>query len=286
MIHLSFPGFTGSLEALREALRRGRLSPREVPVLLVVDQALAQVPEDLRARSELLPPLAELLLLKLAPERALTPKEEGEEAPWSGPSWTSPRPWPSSRPAFSAGPASSPCPRPPAPARPPPPPKALLQAARSFRRAVLHLPREGFGLREAWERLKALLKGRAVFQNLPLATWAERAVAFAALLEAHRLGRVRLSQEAPFAPFTWRPWANSKTLTRARVWPRMTLASAGVAELVDAHDSGSCVREDVRVQVPPPAPKGPAKAGPLPLASWAPRPQTGRNARPGREGRA
>ncbi|MGC8905433.1 MAG: chromosome segregation protein ScpA, partial [Thermus sp.] len=81
MIHLSFPGFTGSLEALREALRRGRLSPKEVPVLLVVDQALSQVPEDLKARSELLPVLAELLLLKLAPEKALIPKEEGEEAP-------------------------------------------------------------------------------------------------------------------------------------------------------------------------------------------------------------
>ncbi len=201
MIHLSFPGFTGSLEALREALRRGRLSPREVPVLLVVDQALAQVPEDLRARSELLPPLAELLLLKLAPERALTPKEEGEEAPLVRALLDLSETVAFLEARLQRRARLLPVPPPPLP-RPAPrlPPKALLQAARSFRRAVLHLPREGFGLREAWERLKALLKGRAVFQNLPLATWAERAVAFAALLEAHRLGRVRLSQEAPFAP--------------------------------------------------------------------------------------
>lgn len=81
MIRIAFPGFEGTPEALREALRRGRLSPKEVPVLAVLEQALAQVPEDLRAKSELLPLLAELLVLKLSPERALLPKEEGEEAP-------------------------------------------------------------------------------------------------------------------------------------------------------------------------------------------------------------
>ena len=81
MIRLAFPGFAGTPVELREALRRGRLSPKGLPVLLVVEQALAQVPEDLRARAELLPLLAELLVLKLSPERALTSKEEGEEAP-------------------------------------------------------------------------------------------------------------------------------------------------------------------------------------------------------------
>ena len=47
MIRIAFPGFEGTPEALREALRRGRLSPKEVPVLAVLEQALAQVPEDL-----------------------------------------------------------------------------------------------------------------------------------------------------------------------------------------------------------------------------------------------
>lgn len=201
MIRIAFPGFEGTPEALREALRRGRLSPKEVPVLAVVEQALAQVPEDLRAKSELLPLLAELLVLKLSPERALLPKEEGEEAPLVQvlvdlsemvaflearlkrrarllPVSPPPLPKPSLRLS----------------------PKALAEAAKGFRRAVLRLPREAFGVREAWERLKGAIRGRVAFQSLPLATWGEKAVAFAALLEAARLGRVRLYQEAPFAP--------------------------------------------------------------------------------------
>ncbi|GAA6751631.1 chromosome segregation protein ScpA [Thermus antranikianii] len=201
MIRLEFPGFSGTPLELKEALRRGRLSPRAVPLLLVVDQALAQVPEDLRQRSELLPILAELLLLKLSPEKALTPREEGEEAPLvqvlldlsetvafleerlkkrSRLVPVSPPPLP--KPALRL------------------PPRALVEAARPFRKAVLRLPSEGFGLREAWERLKGLLRGKVAFQGLPFASWGEKAVAFAALLEAARLGRVRLYQEAPFAP--------------------------------------------------------------------------------------
>jgi segregation and condensation protein A len=201
VIRLEFPGFSGTPLELKEALRRGRLSPRAVPLLLVVDQALAQVPEDLRQRSELLPILAELLLLKLSPEKALTPREEGEEAPLvqvlldlsetvafleerlkkrSRLVPVSPPPLP--KPALRL------------------PPRALVEAARPFRKAVLAVSRERFGLLEAWERLKGLLRGKVAFQGLPFASWGEKAVAFAALLEAARLGRVRLYQEAPFAP--------------------------------------------------------------------------------------
>lgn len=171
----------------------------------MLEQALAQVPEDLRAKSELLPLLAELLVLKLSPERALLPKEEGEEAPWSRSSWTSPRWWPSSGPLGAAGAAS---PRGPAPLPRPAlrlSPKSLAEAAKGFRRAVLRLPREAFGVREAWERLKGAIRGRVAFQSLPLATWGEKAVGFAALLGAFRLGRVRLFQEAPFAPLYVEP---------------------------------------------------------------------------------
>jgi segregation and condensation protein A len=201
VIHLSFPGFTGSLEALRKALRRGRLSPKEVPVLLVVDQALSQVPEDLKARSELLPVLAELLLLKLAPEKALIPKEEGEEAPLVRVLLDLSETVAFLEARLKRRARLLPVPPPPLP-KPALrlPPKALLQAARGFQKAVLHLPQGGFGLKEAWARLRPLLKGRVVFQSLPFPAWAERAVAFAALLEAHRLGQVRLYQEAPFAP--------------------------------------------------------------------------------------
>ncbi|WP_018110351.1 chromosome segregation protein ScpA [Thermus igniterrae] len=201
MIRLELPGFSGTPLELKEALRRGRLSPRAVPLLLVVDQALAQVPEDLRQRSELLPILAELLLLKLSPEKALTPREEGEEAPLvqvlldlsetvafleerlkkrSRLVPVSPPPLP--KPALRL------------------PPRALVEAARPFRKAVLAVSRERFGLLEAWERLKGLLRGKVAFQGLPFASWGEKVVAFAALLEAARLGRVRLYQEAPFAP--------------------------------------------------------------------------------------
>lgn len=201
MIRIAFPGFEGTPEALREALRRGRLSPKEVPVLAVVEQALAQVPEDLRTKSELLPLLAELLVLKLSPERALLPKEEGEEALLvqvlvdlsEMVAFLEAR---LERRARLLPVAPPPLPRPALRLSP----KSLAEAAKGFRRAVLRLPREAFGVREAWERLKGAIRGRVAFQSLPLATWGEKAVGFAALLEACRLGRVRLFQEAPFAP--------------------------------------------------------------------------------------
>jgi segregation and condensation protein A len=200
VIQIAFPGFSGTPEALREALRRGRISPRAVPVLKVIEDALAQLPPSLKERSEVLPILAELLVLKLAPERAME-AEEGKEAPLvqalldlsETVAFLEARlkararllpvaPPPLPRPALRLS------------------PKTLWQAARPFRRAVLALPRETFGLKEAWERLRGLIRGRVRFQALPLATWGERAVAFAALLEAHRLGLLRLHQEAPFAP--------------------------------------------------------------------------------------
>ncbi|WP_298629077.1 chromosome segregation protein ScpA [uncultured Thermus sp.] len=201
MIRLEFPGFSGTPWELREALRRGRLSPRAIPLLLVVEQALAQVPEDLRPRSELLPLLAELLLLKLSPQKALVPKEEGEEAPLvqvlldlsetvaflqkrlekrSRLIPVSPPPLP--KPALRL------------------PPRALVEAARPYRRAVLALGQEPFGLMEAWARIQAFLRGRLPFHRFPLRTWGERAMGFAALLEAFRLGRVRLEQEENFGP--------------------------------------------------------------------------------------
>ncbi|GAB5602060.1 chromosome segregation protein ScpA [Thermus sp. FJN-A] len=205
MIRLDFPGFSGTPQELREALRRGRLSPRGLPVLAIVEQALAQVPEDLRARAELLPLLAELLLLKLAPEKALAPKE-GEEAPLvrvlvdlsQTVAFLEER---LQRRARLLPVAPPPVPRPALRL----PPKALQEAVRPFRKAVLLLAREGFGVREAWERLKGAIRGRVAFQSLPLTTWSEKAVGFAALLEAFRLGRVRLFQEVPFAPLYVEP---------------------------------------------------------------------------------
>ncbi|UZX14337.1 chromosome segregation protein ScpA [Thermus sp. PS18] len=201
MIRLEFPGFSGTPQELREALRRGRISPRALPVLSIVEQALSQVPEDLRARSELLPILAELLVLKLSPERAFSPTEEGEEAPLVRVLLDL-----SDTVAFleeRLRKRSRLIPVPPPPLPKPAlrlPPRALVEAARPFRKAVLAVSRERFGLLEAWARLQGFLKGRLPFHLLPLRTWEEKAMGFAALLEAFRLGRVRLEQEENFGP--------------------------------------------------------------------------------------
>ncbi|ETN88489.1 chromosome segregation protein ScpA [Thermus sp. NMX2.A1] len=201
MIRLEFPGFSGTPQELREALRRGRISSRALPVLSIVEQALSQVPEDLRARSELLPILAELLVLKLSPERAFTPREEGEEAPLVRVLLDLSETVAFLEERLRRRARLLPVPPPPLP-RPALrlPPKALAEAARPFRKAVLALGRERFGLMEAWARIKAFLRGRLPFHQLPLRTWEERAMGFAALLEAYRLGRVALEQEANFGP--------------------------------------------------------------------------------------
>ena len=201
MIRLEFPGFSGTPQELREALRRGRISPRALPVLSIVEQALSQVPEDLRARSELLPILAELLVLKLSPERAFTPREEGEEAPLVQVLLNLSETVAFLEERLRKRSRLIPVPPPPLP-RPTLrlPPRVLAEAARPFRRAVLALTRESFGLVEAWARLQDFLKGRLPFHLLPLRTWEEKAMGFAALLEAFRLGRVRLEQEENFGP--------------------------------------------------------------------------------------
>ncbi len=205
MIRLAFGGFEGSPEALREALRRGRISPRELPVLLVIDQALAQVPEDLKARSELLPLLAELLLLKLAPERALAPGEEGE-APLVQALLDLSQAMAFLEARLQARSRLRPVlPPPPRKGLPRLSPRVLLEAARPYRRAILALPRDFFSLEEAWDRVRPLLTGRVAFHALPFRDWREKAVGFFALLEGFRLGEVCLYQEGNFAPLEVEP---------------------------------------------------------------------------------
>ncbi len=203
MICLVFPGFSGTPEELREALRRGRLRPEEVPVLEVIQMALDQVPEDLRARSELLPILAELLLLKLAPRRAL-----GEEEPTGEVPLVQALVDLSETVAFLEARLRARARVLPVPAPPLPPralrlsPERLLKAARAYRPLSLAFPERGLELWEVWARLRpGLARGvRRAFADLPLREWREKALGFFLLLEASRLGRVRLYQEAPFAP--------------------------------------------------------------------------------------
>ncbi|HEU4740514.1 MAG TPA: chromosome segregation protein ScpA [Meiothermus sp.] len=211
-IHLEFPGFAGSALELTQAVKNGRVLASELPVLRLVEQAIAQVEaRALQERSELLPILAELLLFKL---RALTrrpdptPEEVWEEveeragfletlvALEEAVAFLERR----ARERERILPVS-----------PPPLPKdrrlrklpleRLLEAARPFtRRVELVLDPDTFGLREAWERVRGFLwrVRRALFRQLPFTTWAEQTVGFASLLEAKKQGEVELRQEQNF----------------------------------------------------------------------------------------
>jgi segregation and condensation protein A len=201
VIQIAFPGFSGTPEALREALRRGRISPRAVPVLKVIEDALAQLPPSLKERSEVLPILAELLVLKLAPERAME-AEEGKEAPLVQALLDLSETVAFLEARLKARARLLPVgPTPPPQARPPAFPQDPLAGGQA-------LPPGGSGPSpgDLWAEggLGAASGASSGEGGLPgPAPWGaggERAVAFAALLEAHRLGLLRLHQEAPFAP--------------------------------------------------------------------------------------
>ncbi|RDI95547.1 chromosome segregation protein ScpA [Meiothermus sp. QL-1] len=213
MIRLSFEGFSGSPRELAERVRRGQVAARDLPLLLLTEQAMAQVEAlDLSERSALLPLLAELLLHKL---RALAqgddpvPVEEDLEA--EAPVVLDTLVALEEAIAFleqrSRERARV------LPVAPPPLPKdrrvrslsleLLVRAAEPLaRRAELLLPPERFSLKEAWGRLLGFLRGgrRGFFHQLPFRGWSERVVAFLALLEAKRLGWVEMWQEENFGP--------------------------------------------------------------------------------------
>jgi segregation and condensation protein A len=207
---LNFPGFTGTPKELSDWVRRGKFAAKELPVLELTNQALAQVEAlKLSERSELLPLLAGLLLLKLrAFSKQLVVEEEvpEEEAPnfletlvalEEAIAFLTQRSAERSRVI---------------PVPPPMLPKdrrlrsmplqALVRAAQPFaRRAELMLEPERFGLKEAWERIKNFLRlGSGLFSRLPFKSWLEQNLAFTALLEAKRMGDVELLQEENFGP--------------------------------------------------------------------------------------
>jgi segregation and condensation protein A len=210
-IHLSFEGFAGTPEELQRALRAGRVQPRDLPLLELIDQALEQVAGlDLPERGALLPVLAELLERKLRALLRLERADEEEEVEaegealvgllveldevvrflmeraqarsyvWPVPAATLPR-------DARVAPISV---------------AVLYRHARRFLRPASLLPAvERFGVAEAWSWLRRRLGkvGRAWFSHLGLEAWAERTVTFAALLEAVRRGQVRVVQKRPFA---------------------------------------------------------------------------------------
>jgi len=209
-ITLSFEGFSGSPEELKKALRNGRVSVRSLPLLQLIDQALEQVAGlDLPERGSLLPILAELLERKL---RALLrlDDEEPEDGEEDGESLVGllveldeavrflleraearslvirvpPAELPRDRRLARLSVAT------------------LHRYARRYIRPQALIPNEErFGVAEAWRWLLSRLRnaGWLWFSRLGLASWADRTVAFAALLEGVRNRRIRLVQEEPFA---------------------------------------------------------------------------------------
>jgi len=209
-ITLSFEGFSGSPEELKRALRNGRISVRQLPLLQLIDQALEQVEGlDLPERGSLLPILAELLerklraLLKLDAEDPETDEEEGESLVGllveldeavkflleraearSLVIRVPPAELPRDRRLGKLSIAT------------------LHRYARRYVRQQTLLPaKERFGVAEAWQWLMAKLRRTRWlwFSRLGLSSWTDKTVTFAALLEGVRNHHIKLQQEEPFA---------------------------------------------------------------------------------------
>jgi len=209
-ITLRFEGFSGSPEELKKALRNGRVSVRQLPLLDLIEQALAQVAElDLPERGSLLPILAELLerklraLLRLDAEEPEADEEEGESLVGLLVELDEAVKF-----LLDRAEARSYVIRVPAAELPRDRRLARLSVstlhryARRFLKPQAILPtEERFGVAEAWRWLVDKLRraGWLWFSRLELESWAEKTVTFAALLEGVRNRRVRLQQEEPFA---------------------------------------------------------------------------------------
>ncbi|KIQ53400.1 chromosome segregation protein ScpA [Meiothermus taiwanensis] len=213
MITLRLEQFSGTPRELYEQVRKGRIAAKDLPVLALTEQALAQVQAlGLAERSELLPILAELVLFKLrafARRPEVVPAEDEDYLEESDPAFLETLVALEEAIAFLEQRSRErarvlPVPPPPLPKDRrlrPMPLQLLVRAVEPFaRRAELHLEPETFGLKEAWERIKGFLWGlrRALFGQLPLRGWNEQTVAFAALLEAKKQGQVELHQQENF----------------------------------------------------------------------------------------
>lgn len=213
MIQLSFASFQGTPKELSEQVRKGKISPKDLPLLSLVEQALSQVEVlGLSERSELLPILAELVLFKLRAfskrPQVILPDEELEDSA-SAPTFLETLIALEEAIAFLTQRSIERARVLPVP--PPPLPRdrrirplslqALVRAVEPFaRRAELLLEPEKFGLREAWERIRGFLYGvgKSLFTRLPFSGWDEQTIAFTSLLEAKRVGDVELYQDENF----------------------------------------------------------------------------------------
>jgi segregation and condensation protein A len=216
VITLEFPGFAGTARELADAVRRGKIAAKELPLLALIEQAIGQVQDrGLGERAEIMPILAELLLYKLwvfTRKKIVLEAEFEDEGPADA---GSPVAFLDMlvrlEEAISFLTQRSKDRARVLPVPPPPLPKdrrirplsvdKLVQAVSMFtRRAELLIEPERFGLREAWERIKGFLHGvrQTLFGRLPFKGWAEQTVAFTALLEAKKTGEIDLRQEQIF----------------------------------------------------------------------------------------
>ncbi len=203
---LRFGEFEGSARELKAALLKGEIAPEAIPLASLVEAALSQAEGwPLLERARLAPELAALLLLRFS-----LPEEE-EADPEAAAHRTVGALFDLERAAeLLAERARSRGDR--LPARPPPLPPdpriARVEVRRLARLAPPARPRlllgaiAGFGLREAWRRMRALLAHtpRLSFDRLAPRRFLPRAVHLAALLEAARRGWVELWQPEPYGP--------------------------------------------------------------------------------------
>jgi len=197
---LAFPGFQGSAGELLRAVREGRVSPSTLPLGALIDQALDQAAAlPLADRAALAAELALLLLFRLGlAERPEAPDPEGARAAVRAlADLEAAMERLAARAEARRGVlAVPPAPLPPDPRLAPLSPRLLARLAPPRRPRLPVLRFSGFGLREAWRRIRALLGGvgAAPFDRLAPRRFVPRAVHLAALLEAARRGWVRLVQ--------------------------------------------------------------------------------------------
>ena len=212
MITLSFDSFNGTPRDLFDAVRKGKIAPKDLPLVSLVDQAIGQVQTlGLSERSEMLPILADLVLFKLRafakrPQVIIVEEEEEGER---GPVFLETLLALQDAIDFLTQRAQERARILPVPASPLPKDRRLrpmsvallTRAVEPFaRRAELLLEPDTFGFREAWERVKGFLWGikRALFGGLPFSGWYEQTIGFTALLEAKKQGDVDLNQSENF----------------------------------------------------------------------------------------
>jgi len=203
---LRFGEFEGSARELKEALLRGTVDPLELPLAELVEAALSQAEGwPLVERARLAPELAALLLL-----RFFLPKDEEEDREEAARRTVGALLDLERAAGMLAERARARQDRLPA-APPPLPPDPRLARSEVRRLARLAPPARpklvlaaiaGFGLREAWRRMRALLAHtpKLPFDRLAPRRFLPRAVHLAALLEAARRGWVELWQPEPYGP--------------------------------------------------------------------------------------